>query len=374
MDGIVFAGMVVGLAALVWGAEMLVRGAARLAGRIGVSPLVVGLTVVAFGTSAPEMFVSVHSAWSGPAGAGIAVGNVVGSNIFNVLLILGVSALAAPLVVSDRLIRVDVPLMILASALVPVLAWGGSLSRWSGVLLLCGIALYTGFAIRLGRTGAPALREEIESGGGAVEPSRWGWGVDVALVGFGLGLLAVGARWLVTGAVALAEAVGVSSLVVGLTVVAGGTSLPELATSVVAALRGQREIAVGNVVGSNLFNLLAVLGMAAVVAPSGLEVAPSALRFDIPIMIAAAVACLPIFFTGHTIARWEGGVFVGYYVAYVSFLVLAGTRHEALAGFSTAMMAFVVPVTVITVGISVAREVRGRRRTAAAGPDHEGEG
>ncbi|HEY5674123.1 MAG TPA: calcium/sodium antiporter [Malonomonas sp.] len=349
-----------GLVALVVGAELLVRGASRLAMLAGISPLVVGLTVVAFGTSSPELGVSVTSAYSGQAA--IAVGNVVGSNICNVLLILGLSALVAPLVVAQQLVRIEVPLMIGASLLMLLLALDGVVGRFDGLLLFAGVLFYTVWAIRRSRKESRLIQAESVAGvaadTSAEKPRGLPW--QLLLIAAGLGLLGLGSNWLVTGAVALAKSFGISELVIGLTIVAVGTSLPELATSVMASLRGQRDIAVGNVVGSNLFNILAVLGLAAVVAPDGVPVAAAALQYDIPVMIAVAIACLPIFFTGHLIARWEGALFLAYYAAYVGYLVLVSLQNGALPLFSTAMLGFVVPLTVITLLITLVRSLRNR--------------
>jgi cation:H+ antiporter len=181
---------------------------------------------------------------------------------------------------------------------------------------------------------------------------------QAACILIGLGLLVIGARWLVDGAVALAKALGVSELVIGLTIVAAGTSLPEVATSILAALRGERDIAVGNVVGSNIYNILAILGLSAIVTPGGITVAPAAVSFDIPVMIAVTLACLPIFVTGHLIARWEGFLFVGYYVAYALYLVLASLEHDALPLFSATMMAYVLPLTAVTLLVLYVRAAR----------------
>lgn len=189
----------------------------------------------------------------------------------------------------------------------------------------------------------------------------------VVLFFVGLGLLVLGAEWLVRGASRLAAAAGVSSLVIGLTVVAFGTSSPEMAVSVKAAWAGQADMAVGNVVGSNIFNLLAVLGLTSLVAPSGIPVPQAALAFDLPVMTAVAVACLPIFLTGYKIARWEGAVFLGYYVAYVLYLILDATQHDALPLFSNVMLLFVLPLTVLTLVVLVVRERLARRSAAAGG-------
>ncbi|MDP1708316.1 MAG: calcium/sodium antiporter [Gammaproteobacteria bacterium] len=345
---------VIGLILLVGGAELLVRGASRLAARFGISALVIGLTVVAFGTSAPELAVSIKAGLAGQAD--IALGNVVGSNIFNVLLILGLAALITPLAVSQQLVRIEVPLMIGVSVLLLVMALDGRISGYDGVLLASGIVAYTVFALHQSRKEAVAVQTEYaQEFGGSATAGRGQLPLQIALIIAGLALLVLGAHWLVEGAVAFARMFGVSELIIGLTIVAAGTSLPELATSIVAALRGERDIAVGNVIGSSLFNILAIAGIAAVVTPGGLEVAPALIRFDIPVMIAVALACLPIFATGHLIARWEGALFLGYYAAYVLYLILAATQHAALPAFSTAMLGFVLPLTVVTLTVLLVR-------------------
>jgi cation:H+ antiporter len=352
-----------GLAALVVGAEALVRGASRLALSAGISPLVVGLTVVAFGTSSPELAVSVQSALSGQVD--LAIGNVVGSNVFNVLFILGASALIVPLLVHQQLVRQEVPVMIGMSLLLWALAADGSIARWDGALLAGLLVAYTGFVIRQSRREVGAVRQEYEEGMPR-DGSAWDrhWAVQVLLVAVGLGLLVLGADWLVEAAIAFARAFGVSELVIGLTIVAAGTSLPEVATSILAALRGERDIAVGNVVGSNIFNLLGVLGVSALVAPTGLAVAPAVLSFDLPVMTGVAVACLPVFFTGNRIDRWEGLVFLAYYVAYTVYLILRATEHDALAPFSLAMGTFVLPLTVVTLALFIYRHWRASRGEA----------
>ncbi len=346
MDATTVVLFVAGLGLLVLGAEWLVKGASRLAAALGISPLVIGLTVVAYGTSAPEMAVSIKSAWAGQPD--LALGNVVGSNIFNVLFILGVSALVAPLVVSSQLVRLDVPVMIGLSGLTLLMAGDGSIGRLDGALLFAGAIAYTVFQVRQSRRESAAIRDEFAQEYGKKRSST---AANLAFVGAGLVLLVLGSRWLVNGAVAFAQALGVSELVIGLTIVAAGTSLPEVATSVLAALRGERDIAVGNVVGSNIFNILSVLGLSALVAPSGLPVSPALVAFDAPVMIAVAVACLPIFASGAAIARWEGALFLFFYVAYTAYLVLAAQQHDALPAFSTVMQLFVLPLTAITLAV-----------------------
>ncbi|MEA3300087.1 MAG: calcium/sodium antiporter [Pseudomonadota bacterium] len=347
--------LVLGLALLIVGAELLVRGASRLALRFGISPLVIGLTVVALGTSSPELAVGVQAGLAGQSD--IAVGNIVGSNIFNVLFILGLAALILPLAVSQQLVRLDVPLMIGTSLLFWIMALDGRIGRFDGLLLLAGIIAYTVFAIRQGRREGPAIEAEYAQEFGAADN---GWlarlPVQLTLIAVGLALLVLGASWLVDGAVAIARVLGVSEVVIGLTIIAAGTSLPEVATSIVAALRGERDIAVGNVVGSNLFNLLGIGGIAALVTPGGLEVVAPLLHLDLPVMVAVAFACLPIFATGHRIARWEGALFIGYYAAYVSYLILASTGHAALSAFSGVMLGFVLPITVVTLAVLWTRQ------------------
>jgi cation:H+ antiporter len=336
-----------GLIALILGAELLVRGASKLALSFGISPLVVGLTVVAFGTSSPELAVSVQSAWTGKVD--IALGNAVGSNIFNVLFILGLSALIAPLVVHQQLIRQEVPVMIGVSLLLWALAADGGIGRMDGLFLVSLLLAYTFLVIRQSRRESAAIREEyaesMPDGGKAWDRH---WSIQIVLVLAGLVLLVMGSNWLVEAAVTLARKMGMSELVVGLTIVAAGTSLPEVATSILAAIRGQRDIAVGNVVGSNIFNVLAVLGISASIAPHDLAVAASMLAFDLPVMVAVMGACLPIFFTGNLIARWEGALFLAYYAAYTFYLILDAAGHDALAGYSAVMSFFVLPLTLIT--------------------------
>lgn len=346
--------LVLGLVLLGVGADLLVRGASHLALRFGISPLVIGLTVVAFGTSAPELAVSVQAGLAGQSG--IAVGNIVGSNIFNVLVVLGFSALITPLVVSQQLIRIDVPLMIGASVLFLIMGFDGRIGLFDGLLLTGGIVAYIVFTIQQSRKESTAVQTEYaQEFGGETTPLLGRLPVQIGLIVGGLVLLVLGATWLVDSAVSIARALGVSEVIIGLTIVAAGTSLPELATSVVAAMRGERDIAVGNVIGSGLFNLLAIAGIAAVVTPGGLEVATALIRFDIPVMVVVALACLPIFAVGHRIARWEGVLFLSYYLAYLSYLVLATTQHTALPAYSAAMLGFVLPLTIVTLVVLLVR-------------------
>lgn len=338
-----------GLAALILGADLLVRGASRLALSVGISPLVVGLTVVAFGTSAPEVAVSVGAVLDGKTD--MALGNVVGSNIFNVLFILGVSAVIVPLVVNIQLIRQEVPIMLGASLLLLLLSLDGRLSMTDGALLLGLLLAYTVFLVIQSRRESQEANDEYTQEFAAKKPSAWMdrmW-VQLAIIALGLALLVLGSDWLVQAAVTIAKAMGVSDLVIALTIVAAGTSMPEVATSITAAIKGERDIAVGNVVGSNTFNVFGCMGLASLVSgQTGLVVPQAAINFDLWVMVAVALACVPVFMTGRVIARWEGAVFLAYYVAYVTYLVLAAQQHGALSAFSTVMLSFVLPLTVIT--------------------------
>ena len=354
MNVLLFVG---GLILLVIGANTLVRGASKLAMSFGISPLVVGLTIVAFGTSAPEVAVSVGAVLDGKTD--IAIGNVVGSNIFNVLFILGISALIAPLVVHSQLIRQEVPIMLGASVLLLALSLDGRLSFVDGGFLFVLLLAYTVFLVVQSRRETQAAKDEFAE---QLQPARAGawdghWAAQIGLIVAGLVALVHGSDYLVQASVDFVKAIGVSDLVIGLTIVAAGTSMPEVATSIAAAIKGERDIAVGNVVGSSTFNILGCLGLSGLVSGDlGLAMAPSVLAFDIWVMLAVALACLPVFMTGREIARWEGGVFLGYYVAYVTYLTLAAQQHDALQTFSGVMLGFVVPLTVVTlVAVTIRR-------------------
>ncbi|MDZ4857458.1 MAG: calcium/sodium antiporter [Candidatus Hydrogenedentes bacterium] len=352
----------IGLAILVAGAEGLVRGSSKLAAAAGVSPLVIGLTVVAYGTSTPELAVSVKAAWTGQSD--IALGNVVGSNIFTVLFILGACALISPLKVNAQLIRFDVPIMIAVSIALAVMGLNGVLGRIDGVLLFTAIVAYTVYVIRKSRSERKTVQEAFDADYGDTKketPVRFI--VDIGSVAIGLVMLIFGARIFVDSAIEVAQAFGVSELVIGLTIVAIGTSLPEVATSIVATIRGERDIAIGNVVGSNIFNILSVLGISSLVKP--ISVSPEALAFDIPVMIAVAVACLPIFFTRSTISRWEGVIFLGYYVAYTAYLIMNSRAESVPQIFTNAILYFALPLTGITFIILGLLE---RRKSQGLGP------
>ncbi len=345
-----------GLVLLVVGASTLVRGASKLAMSFGISPLVVGLTIVALGTSAPEIAVSVGAVLDGKTD--LAIGNVVGSNIFNVLFVLGISALIAPLVVNIQLIRQEVPIMLGVSLLLLALTLDGQISFLDGGILFALLIAYTVFLVVQSRRETQAANDDFAEAMKSGEAGTWDshWAAQIGLIVVGLVALVFGSEYLVQASVSFAKSLGVSDVVIGLTIVAAGTSMPEVATSVTAAIKGERDIAVGNVVGSNTFNILGCLGISGLVSGDlGLVVPPSLLAFDIWVLLAVALACLPVFITGREIARWEGGVFLGYYVAYVAYLILAAQQHDALQAFSGAMMGFVVPLTVVTLVVVTIR-------------------
>ncbi len=306
-----------GLVLLVLGAEGLVRGGSRLAAAFRVSPLVIGLTVVAFGTSMPEMVVSVMAAIKG--NSNIAVGNVVGSNIFNILCIMGLAAVIRPLVVHANVIRREVPVMIGVSLLLPLMAANNRIGRAEGAVLFAGIIAYTVFNYYQSRKETAATVREFEEFLEEEAPKTVPVPLNLLFVVGGLILLVLGARLMVDSAVSMARSLGLSERVIALTLVAAGTSMPELATSVVAAFRRQTDIAVGNVVGSSIFNILCILGAASLIRP--LNVEPAILRFDIPVMIAAFVFTLPVVFSAHKVSRLEGAAFLVAFAAYTGYLL-----------------------------------------------------
>jgi cation:H+ antiporter len=351
-----------GLVVLIVGAECLVRGASRLAAALGVSPLVIGLTIVAIGTASPEIAVSLQAAASGQGN--LALGNVLGSNIFNILFILGMTALVVPILIAEQLIRLDAPIMLGVSLLAYGLALDGKLGRLDGILLLAGLAGYTIFALRQSRRESKAVQDEYAREFAEKEkPTRRNLIKDLGLILIGLGLLVLGARWLVDSASAIARALGVSELIIGLTIVAVGTSLPEVATSVIAALRKESDIAVGNAVGSNIFNLLGVLGISSVLAPGGIVVGAHVLRLDFLVMIFVALVCLLVFYIDNRISRPEGGLLITYYVLYIAFLILQAT-HSFAQPVITLLISLYVPLTFIALVVIAFLSARRKRRAS----------
>lgn len=345
-----------GFIVLIAGGEVLVRGASGMARAMHISPLVIGLTVVAFCTSCPELAVSLKAAFAGKAD--FAVGNIVGSCICNILFVLGLSALVGALVVHARLVWLEVPLMILSAVLTLIFGLNGTISRVDGFIFIAFLVAYMTWTVIASRRESKAVREELSKLAGAEIKTGWlGVFGFFSLVVVGVALLVVASSWLVDGAVDIARLLGVSELMIGLTILAIGTSLPEAATCVIASLRNERDIAVGNVVGSNIMNVFAVLGMSAVIAPEGIAVSRTALHLDIPVMIVVSVACLPIFFTGHRIERWEGGLFLAYYVAYLAYLILAEINAVAARTLGSVIILFAVPLTAVTLLVLLLRSL-----------------
>ena len=347
-----------GLVALVVGASVLVRGASGLALRLGISPLVVGLTVVAFGTSAPEMAVTTSAVLSGRAD--MAIGNAVGSNIFNVLFVLGLAALITPLTVHRQVIRQEAPIMVGCAALLVALSQDGHVGLFDGVLLLGLLVAYTVFLILQSRADPRSVATVSDDDlPHPAEPGRWDAGVPVqlALVLLGLVLLVAGSHALVSAATTLARWLGMSEAVIGLTIVAVGTSLPEVAASIAASFKGERDMAIGNVVGSCVFNILGVVGLGGLAASLGtagaLVVPEHILRVDLWVMLATTLACLPVFISGRTIARWEAALLLGYYAAYTAYLVMVSQRYGGTDVFGDIIVSVVMPLTIVTLAASL---------------------
>ncbi len=325
--------ILLGFVALVVGADGLVRGAASLALRLGVSALVVGLTIVACGTSAPELAVSVYAAISG--NPDIALANVVGSNSFNIGGILGLTALIAPIACATAIVKRETPIMIGVALLVPACAFltlaqfdQHLIARWQGALLLVLAILYTFFLYRNSRRESPQAHQQFEAGVPAGESADTARKrpvlLDLAYILGGVLLLILGSRFLVSGATTIAKALGVSDVIIGLTIVACGTSLPELATSLIAAIKKQPDLSVGNIVGSNIFNVLLILGAASTISP--IHVDNAILYRDVPVMLAFSVALLPMMRTGFRLSRLEGALLLFGYAAYVTWLVIDASR------------------------------------------------
>lgn len=311
--------VVAGLVGLVIGAEWLVRGGSALATRMGISPLLVGLTVVSIGTSLPELAVGIDATLNdaGP----LAVGNIAGTNIVNILLILGLSAAMVPLALGRQTIRLDLPVMVFSALLLLVLCVGGSLSRVDGAILFAVAIAYTAFAIRLELRDRKRPTEDSDPDTAqlaAIAALPPAWQSVVALLG-GIAVVVVAADWMVDGAVSVARDLGVSEAFIGLTIVAIGTSAPELVTTVMSTIRGDRDLAIGNLIGSSVYNVTFIMGATALVRP--LEVTDELIRVDIPIMAAVTLLCIPVFLTGKRVTRWEGIGFVCLYVVYLAALI-----------------------------------------------------
>jgi cation:H+ antiporter len=314
---------VVGLAALVAGAEVMVRGATKIASRLGISAIVVGLTVVAIGTSMPELAIGVVAASEG-TGA-LAVGNIAGANVINLLFVFGLSAWMLPLAIEMRTLRFELPVMAGAAILLLILAFDGVLSRVDGTILVVCAVVYTLAVIQLARRETRATATEFVQATPADAPSGRSTVLHVAMMVGGIAIIVLGADRLVDAAVGIAGGFGVSDALIGLTVVAIGTTAPELVTTVVSTLRGDRDIAIGNLLGSSIYNILLILGVTCLVPTDGLELPSALVRIDIPIMVAVSLVCVPIFITGRRVHRSEGAAMVCAYVAFLVFLLTTQT-------------------------------------------------
>lgn len=314
--------VLLGLVALVGGAELLVRGGSRVAAGLGIAPIIIGVTVVSIGTSAPELAVGVEAAMQG--NGSLAVGNIAGTNVVNLLLILGLSAALRPLEMHTQTLRLDLPVMVASALIVAVLAWGGRISRGEGILLIALAVVYTLVIVRVARRERPFIKQEYEreyatKPEAPETPTRFAWHGAILLVG--IGIVVVGADLLVDGATGLARSQGISEAVIGLTIVAIGTSAPELVTTIVSTVRGDRDIAVGNLLGSSVFNLLLILGITATVPAGGIAVEHDLMRIDLPVMVAVALLCIPVFRSGRRVSRGEGITFVALYGVYLTYLL-----------------------------------------------------
>ena len=351
---------IAGLVILILGADLLVRGASRLAAAFGVSPLVIGLTIVAIGTASPEIAVSVQAAANGQGD--LTLGNVLGSNIFNILFILGATSIVAPIVIAEQLIRKDAPILLGVSLLTLALVFDGNLGPMDGAILLLLLVVYIVFALKQSRSESHKVQNEYAEEYALKEPRTPGSTIiNGVFIVLGLGLLVWGSNWLVDSAVQIAKVLGVSELVIGLTIVAIGTSLPEVATSVIAALKGESDIAVGNAVGSNIFNLLGVLGIGSMVSPNGIFVAPHVLQFDLPVMIFVALVTLPVFYIDSRISRIEGGLLFSYYIVYMVYIILRAAESVTLSSMQF-FIAFFVPITFIALVVVAVRSLRTKRQ------------
>ena len=336
---------IAGLVILILGADLLVRGASRIAAAAGIPPLVIGLTIVAIGTASPEIAVSLQAASLGQGS--LTLGNVLGSNIFNILFVLGVTALVAPIVIAEQLIRLDAPIMVGVSLLAFGLVLDGNLGLFDGLILLAGLIGYTVFALRQSRRESARVHKEYAREFADTEKhTPWNTTKNILFIIAGLGLLVFGARLLVDSATGIARTIGISDLVIGLTIVAVGTSLPEVATSIIAALKRESDIAVGNAVGSNIYNLFGVLGLSGVLAPGGIDVSSRVLNLDFLVMVFVALVCLPVFYVDDNVSRGEGALFLSYYVLYTAYLILEASQSAALPAV-TLFVAFYVPLTFI---------------------------
>ena len=321
IDAIIWIG--VGLAALIAGAELLVRGGSALAARLGISPVLIGLTVVALGTSTPELAVCIDAALQG--NGSLAVGNIAGTNTVNILLILGLSAALRPLAIQMQTLRLELPVIVIAATTLLAFAWDGTLSRLEGLLLVTMGAVFTLAVVRIARRESFKVKLEFAREFGPRRFADRQAATEMLILAVGLVIIVTGADWLVEGAVDLAHLWNVSDAFIGLTIVAIGTSAPELVTTIISTIRGERDIAIGNLLGSSVYNILIILGVTCLIPAHGVDVSSHLIRIDIPVMLGVALLCIPVFVSGRQISRIEGGLFVSAYAAYLSYLIIQRT-------------------------------------------------
>ena len=337
---------IVGLASLIFGAELFLKAVDHFGLKWGVSPLIMGLTVVAFATGAPELAISIKAAASGSAD--LVLGNIIGSNIANILLILGITSLISLLHIAKRVILIDLPIVVAVSLTLFLLAKDGTLTKMDGGVLIMGLigySIFTYYRIQKSKNGDPVFAyekkaEELASG-------TWFYIKNGGMLILGLALIVQGSNWMVDSAVTIATLLGISELVIGLTIVSIGTSLPEVATSVAAARKGNADIAVANVLGSNLYNMLLTLGLTLLISPHVLQVSAVAIHFDLPFMIIVTLICIPLFLGGYNLTRTDGSIFLFYYASYITFLVLDALSAPFKEYMAMAMYWVVSPITIL---------------------------
>jgi cation:H+ antiporter len=349
---------VLGLVLLVAGGYVLVKGSSSLALRIGMSTLVVGLTVVAFGTSAPEQAVTMMSSFQGEPQ--VALGNVVGSNVANVLLIVGLCALAVTLSVDWKLIYIHVPIMFAFSLAMLLMSLDGHLGRTDGLILFGALVIYVALSVfgtmRGNKTGKSSKSEDAEKPTGTL-------GKDVLFILAGLVLLTVGSHLIVKSACYIAEISGVSERVIALTVVAFGTSLPEIIVSLIGCFTGERDLIIGNVVGSNIFNIGSVLGLTLSIGPEGFDVVDQSLTRDMPMVLGTALMLFVMMITHRLVQRWEGFLLLGWYFMLMTLAVLQAKETTTASGFTTFLLVMALPATLILVAFSVVAHIRWVKKT-----------
>jgi cation:H+ antiporter len=341
---------VLGLVGLITGAELCLKAVDHFGLKWGVSPLIMGLTVVAFATGAPELAISIKAAFSGSAD--LVLGNIIGSNIANILLILGITAIISPINITRRVIRIDVPIVITISVVVYLMSIDGGLSTVDGVILLMGFLAYSYFTYVQIKNNSNEEEKEGETFQYHLSPDELEKGTffyikNGGLLLIGLALIVLGSNWIVDSAVIIARILGLSELVIGLTIISIGTSLPEVATSLSAARKGNADIAVANVMGSNLYNVLLTLALTLIIAPNVLEVSKDAITLDLPFMVLVSMACIPIFIAGFNLTRVDGALFLSYYVTYLTYLVLNAINSPIVSTMQGVILYAAIPLTIL---------------------------